>query len=134
MRRTHLHAQDLLQHLETQRLLIVRVDSSSSLHWIPLEHQLQQRLHRLQQRPVSIQKEVRDSLQTDRLTCRQTASPPSPAQVVGVGQVCGELDFSVHLLYSHDVFGSFVSDSARPGQTMTLKARLNFHVLFLSEW
>lgn len=48
---THLHIQYLLQHFKAQRFLGVGVDSASSLHRIPLQHQLEQRFHWLQQCP-----------------------------------------------------------------------------------
>lgn len=37
-----------------------------------------------------------------------------PAEIVGVGEVCGELDFSVQFLYSHDVFWTFIPHFAGP--------------------
>lgn len=37
-----------------------------------------------------------------------------PAQIVGVGQVCGELDLSIQVLNSHDVFGAFIPHFTGP--------------------
>lgn len=62
------------------------------------------------------------------------ASQSSPAQVVGVGQVCGELHFSVQLLYSHDVLGTFVSDFARPEHKGTLNTTFDFYVHVIEWW
>lgn len=37
-----------------------------------------------------------------------------PAQIVGVGELCGELDLSVQFLHSHDVFRTFVPHFTGP--------------------
>lgn len=37
-----------------------------------------------------------------------------PAQVVGVRQVCRELNLSIQLLYSHDVFWTFIPHLTGP--------------------
>lgn len=47
-----------------------------------------------------------------------------PAEVVGVREVCGELDFSVHVLHSHDVFRTFIPHFAGPVDENTRVTRL----------
>lgn len=42
-----------------------------------------------------------------------------PAQVVGVRQVCGELDLSIQLLYSHDVFWTLIPHFTGPEDETT---------------
>lgn len=37
-----------------------------------------------------------------------------PAQIVGVGELCGKLDLSVQFLHSHDVFWTFVPHFTGP--------------------
>lgn len=52
-----------------------------------------------------------------------------PAQIVGVGQLCGKLDLSVQFLYSHDVFGTFVPHFTGPVDDDTQR---NFYLKYKS--
>lgn len=52
-----------------------------------------------------------------------------PAQIVGVGQLCGKLDLSVQLLYSHDVFWTFVPHFTGPVDDDTQR---NFYLKYKS--
>lgn len=45
---------------------------------------------------------------------KAAAAGSEPAQIVGVGQVCGKLDLSVQFLHSHDVFWTFVPHFTGP--------------------
>lgn len=51
-----------------------------------------------------------------------------PAEVVGVREVCGELDFSVHVLHSHDVFRTFIPHFAGPVDEKTRVTRFSIQV------
>lgn len=37
-----------------------------------------------------------------------------PAEIVGIWKMCRKSDFSIHVFYCHDVFGTFVLDFACP--------------------
>lgn len=53
-----------------------------------------------------------------------------PAEIVGVREVCGELDFSVQVLHSHNVFWTFIPHFAGPVDEKTRVRRLEGLTLY----
>lgn len=49
-----------------------------------------------------------------------------PAEIVGVGEVCGESDFSVQFFHSHDVFWTFVPHFTGPVDRKSVRCSDDF--------
>lgn len=50
-----------------------------------------------------------------------------PAEIVWIWEMCGESDFSIHVLYCHDVLGAFVLDFTRPTKAGINTIKIEIH-------